>query len=355
MKGKVVGLLLLGLIIAVAWFGRAYYLGKPVVVVKGFVGGEKSGLLEDPDVQQALRARGGMRLDYAKAGSIEMVTAPHPGSDFLWPSSQMAFELYKSNHADQLAKGEIIFNSPIVLYSWDLVVDALVKAGLAREQDSVYYLSDFRRLADMIMAGAKWSDIGLKELYGRITVTSTDPNKSNSGAVFAGLLANVLHNDVLDDAHVDSVIPLVKKFFTGIGFMEHSSSDLFMQYLSTGVGAKPIIVGYESQIIEFSIQHADKCPSVKKKVRVLYPEPTVWTSHPVIALDEKGANLIKALLDTRIQQLAWEKHGFRTGMIGVQNDPRLLQVVGIPAQITKVMPLPDHRIMGKILAALSTP
>ena len=36
---------------------------------------------------------------------------------------------------------------------------------------------------------------------------------------------------------------------------------------------------------------------VSDHVRMLYPEPTVWTSHPVIARTEAGERVMQALLD----------------------------------------------------------
>lgn len=58
-------------------------------------GGEKIGLLEDEAVQDVLERDYGLTLDYAKAGSLDMVTADHEGRDFLFPSSQTALEYYQ--------------------------------------------------------------------------------------------------------------------------------------------------------------------------------------------------------------------------------------------------------------------
>ena len=43
-------------------------------VLRGYVGGEKIGLLEDEAVQDILERNYGLTLDYAKAGSLDMVT-----------------------------------------------------------------------------------------------------------------------------------------------------------------------------------------------------------------------------------------------------------------------------------------
>ncbi|HTY57803.1 MAG TPA: hypothetical protein VMF59_03260, partial [Bacteroidota bacterium] len=269
-------------------------------------------------------------------------------ADFLWPSSEVALAAYKMQHGN-LVKSETIFNSPIVLYSWDIVTDALIRENIVTVRDSVYYVTDLPRLIGFAVNGKKWKDIGLAELYGKVSIISTDPNKSNSGAMFAGLLADILCGDTADSAGVAAVLPKIKSYFLSLGYMEHSSGDLFQQYLSTGVGAKPIIVGYESQIIEFSMQNASQWPSVKNKVRILYPEPTVWSSHPLILQSPKAEALRQALLDPGVQKIAWEQHGFRTGMMGAQNDPKLLAVVGIPAVVNKVIPLPGPLAMEKIL------
>ena len=60
-----------------------------------------------------------------------------------------------------------------------------------------------------------------------------------------------------------------------------------------------------------------------------------------------------ALKDEEIQKIAWEEHGFRTGLMGVQNDPKILLVQGIPASITRIVPMPKASVMEKIIEAMS--
>jgi len=352
-RNRLIGIGILLLVVVAALVYRWTQASPPEVTLHGYVGGEKVGFLDDEKVRGLLRKRYGAVLDYAKAGSIEMVTGKTEGMDFLWPSSQVAFELYKTLQGNALAKGEVIFYSPIVLYSWDIVADALVREGIVQIRDSVYYITDFPKLIGMVQRGTPWRDIGLTELYGKVTMISTDPNKSNSGNMFAGLLANMMCGDVATDATIDTVLPRLSRLFRGLGFLEHSSADLFLQYLSMGVGAKPIIVGYESQIVEFSLQNRESWPRIQRKVRILYPEPTVWSAHPLIELKPGAELLVKALKDEDVQRMAWEAHGFRTGLIGVQNDPRVLAVVGIPERITKVLPMPSPEVMQKIMSSIS--
>ena len=102
--------------------------------------------------------------------------------------------------------------------------------------------------------------------------------------------------------------------------MESSSSDLFDQFLKTGMGAKPLIAGYENQLLEFAVENPDTWEQIKGDIVIMYPTPTVWSSHVYIALDEAGTAGTDALLDEDIQRLAWEKHGFRTGVYDTPTD-----------------------------------
>lgn len=135
--------------------------------------------------------------------------------------------------------------------------------------------------------------------------------------------------------------------------MESSSSDLFDQFLKTGMGAKPLIAGYESQLLEFAVQEPDTWAQIQEDIVILYPTPTVWSSHVYIALDEAGAAGAQALLDEDIQRLAWERHGFRTGVYDAPTDIAQFGVSGIAEEVTQVVSMPSADVMEQIIEALS--
>ncbi len=351
-KNYIMGLILLGAIFITAYGVKTLMQSEPPMNIKGLVGGEKYPFLENSEVKKILRKRYGVTLDYSKAGSIDMVLGKLDGLDFLWPSSQVALELFKLNQKEKNYKSEIIFNSPLVLYTWKIVAVALEKNGIVEKKGDTYYITRFKELINMVMEGKKWSEIGIGELYGRISIIPTDPTKSNSGNMFFGLVANMLIGDVVDSTSLPKILPTLTRYYRKLGYLEHSSSDLFSQFLQTGVGAKPIIAAYENQIIEFSIQNREIWPELRDTIIILYPVPTVWSAHPLIALNEKSKPLIKALQDDDLLRIAWEKHGFRTGMIGATNDPKVLQVAGIPASVEKVIPMPSAKVMDEIIKSL---
>ncbi len=92
---------------------------------------------------------------------------------------------------------------------------------------------------------------------------------------------------------------------------------------------------------------------LKDDIVLIYPTPTVWSSHVYIALDEAGTAGIDALLDEDIQRLAWEKHGFRTGVYDTPTDAAHFGVSGIAEELTQVAPMPDANTMNRIIKALS--
>lgn len=353
MHKRLIGVVVLVLIIggAVAYqVTRGGGIAGPTETLRGYVGSEKSNFLDNPEVQRVLKNRHGIEIDYLRAGSIEMIDLNHGEMDFLWPSSQVALELYQMTHGS--VKSEIIFNSPIVFYSWEPVATALASKGYAEDRGGITYLTDMPGLIDAVLSDTAWSDVGLESLFGAMTITSTDPTRSNSGNMFAGLAANLLANTVVDEATLDSVLPQLLSLFRRQGLMEHSTGTLYERYLELGMGSYPLIVGYENQIVEFSLQNPDLWEQVRDRMRIVYPVPTVWSSHPVIALTDAGGDLIQAMQDDEIQTLAWEEHGFRTGLAGVVNDPSELGISGIPQDITQIMRMPTPQVMDRIINEL---
>ena len=63
------------------------------------------------------------------------------------------------------------------------------------------------------------------------------------------------------------------------------------------------------------------------------PTPTIWNSHCIASFDEAGDEYYEAYEDKEIQQIAWSKYGFRTGVTGGNYDVTQVNVKGIPQSI----------------------
>lgn len=350
MKPKIIGAIILAVTALAAGLIMMFTESTKTTTLSGYLGGEKIGLFEDEEIAERIKKQYHLEFDYSRAGSLDMVTADFSWRNYLFPSSQTALEYYSEVHGS--SKGdEIVFNTPIVLYSHKIIAQALEKQGVVYMSDGVYY-ADLEKLTALILEEKQWKDIGVPQLYGEVFVDTTDPARSNSGNMFAALLANSLNGGkTVDERTIGEILPKLKRIFSRTGYMETSSSDLFNQFLRMGVGAKPIIVGYESQLLEYAAENPKDYEKIKDDIVIIYPSPTVWSTHIYIALDDAGKQGIEALTDPEVQRLAWEKHGFRTGDYSVSGKGSA--VSGVPETITAVMNMPNYNVMKRIIEELS--
>lgn len=280
--------------------------------------------------------------------------------DALFTSDQRFYDYYKlspnkeNNESDRytVLAGGLTLNTPIVIYSWKEVVNALINENIVTEIDNVYYITDMDKLIDYILNNKKWSDIGLNELYGNINIASTDPVSSSPGATYYGLLLSILSNGQITDDNINDNLVKLKQFYEKSGYMNNTPADLFERYLKTGMGGEPMIVDYEKSIIDFANSNPTGFEQVKDSIVILYPKPTIWNSHCLTIFSENGKKLYEAFEDKDIQQIAWEKYGFRTGISGGEYDVSSLGI-GIPQNITSTVTSLKMDYYNKLIEYLS--
>lgn len=340
--------------------GSSNIAGLPIggctgnTIVRGYFGGEKSSFIADEDVKNILSTRYCLTIDGRKAGSTEMVTTTvlGPNDDFIWPSNPVSLAIYKNRQGVMVGSANI-FNSPMVFYTRKPIADALIKQGVVTvTADGQHQINNLEKFISYATSGTKWRDIGV-DMPGSMSIRTTDPNYSNSGFMFLGMLAYINNGGAIPtDAEAQQEMPKIKAFFQRLGFMDQSSSDLFQQYVTTGMGSRPIIVGYESQLIEFALANPGRKAEIEGEFRMLYPAPTMWSSHPLIARTSAGKRLLEALKDPDLHKIAWTRHGFRSGLEGAKNDPRQLNVTGIPSDINSVVDMPSPSVMEFLLQGI---
>ena len=313
-------------------------------------GGGKESFIANEDVVKIMQKEYGLNVVYDNWSNGKLVKEPLLRKDgvtkydAMFSSDQRFYDAYKlapnkaAGEADRynVLDGGLTLNTPIVIYSWGEVVDALVKEKIVTQKDNVYYITDMDKLLDYILKGKKWSEIGLNQLYGNINVASTDPVTSSPGATYYGLLLSIMCKSAVNDKSVAENLPKLKEFYKSSGYMNNTPADLFERYLKTGMGGEPMIVDYEKSIIEFANKNPDGFEQVKKDIRILYPTPTIWNSHCIATFTENGNRFYKAFENKEIQQIAWSKYGFRTGVTGGMYDVSSLGI-GIPQNITSTV------------------
>lgn len=325
------------------------------VTLSGYVDGDKLAFLRDRQVQAILRDRYGLTLNLRSGSSLRLAPGDVEGQDFVWLTSQEALESFRQENRP-IVRVESIFSSPLVLYSWDIVAQALENDGVARRAEDGTLGLDLPRFISYLGADRNWQDLGLPQLYGKVRLGVADPARSAGGNQLAGLLAVTLNEGaMLDEAAAERHLPAIIRVFAGAGFLHGHNVELFAQYIQQGPSAYPLIVGYESQLVEYTAENERQLPTLAARTRILYPRPTVWSSHPLVGLNLGAERLFLALLDPEVQRLAWTRHGFRTGLGGTVTvaEGSIPQALGVAPSIEAAAPMPSSRVMQKLSTALS--
>ena len=245
-------------------------------------GGGKEDFIADEDVVKILEDEYGLNVVYDSWSNGKLIVNPlvrenGTSYDLMFCSDQRFYDYYKL--APDSTKGEaeryrvldggLTLNTPIVIYSWADVVDALVAEEIVTEKDGVYYITDMDKLLQYILEGKKWSDIGLDMLYGTVNIKSTDPVTSSPGATYYGLLLSIMSGGTVTDENIEENLPKLKEFYVKSGYMNNTPADLFEAYLKQGMGSNPMIVDYEKSIIEFATSNPDAYNGIKDQIRIL--------------------------------------------------------------------------------------
>ena len=317
--------------------------------IYGAIGGGKENLLADEEINDIFAKKYGIKLvqdiwSNGKTVKVDVRRENGDKYDLIFFSDQRYYDEYKTpadpskDEAPRytVVDGQLTLNTPIVIYSWDTVVDVLIKENIVTLKNNVYYITDMEKLINYILEGKQWKDLGLKNIYGQVNIGSVDPVTSSPGATYYGLLLSIMAGGDINDESIKSALPKLQTFYKKSGYMNNTPADLFNKFLMTGVGTLPMIVDYEKSVIDFANSNEEGWSSVKDKIRILYPTPTIWNSHCIAALSEDGTKLIEAFKDKDVSQIAWSNHGFRVGITGGNYDVSKVGVTGIPSSIDSV-------------------
>lgn len=366
-KEKIIGIsILLVVIIAVVVIKGVIdsKSDKSLTVIYGAVGGGKEDFLADERFNQILKDKYRIKFVNDSWGNGSTVRKPlvretvHYGNtslpesslsvnneacskyDLLFTSDERYLTYYrgtpKTGEAERyrVLKGSLTLNTPIVFYSWDTVVDALMRENIVTKENNVYYITDPIKLIDYILDGKSWKDIGLNDLFGKINISSVDPVSSSPGATYYGLLLTILTNGSENTSDIEKALPKLKQLYDKSGYMGITPADLFEKFMKIGQGTYPIIVDYEKSLMEFRNRDEEGYKNVKDHLRILYSRPTVTNSHCIATFTENGNEFLKVFDDKEIQEIAWKNYGFRVEGSGGISDVSVVDMPGIPSTIT---------------------
>ncbi len=298
-----------------------------IVTLNCIGGSEKSELMADPQVKQILHDRFGLTVSYEPKGSYDQVQLPtddlkNRKTDCLWPSSASAQSVFEVQHQGAFSdyRTETVLQSPEVIYAGPQGTDALVRAGIVTQREGKYFVVNMKGLIDSVLKPQTWEALKAGDLAGPVTISSTDPAKSNSGFTLYQLMLAIISTDNVYQApnvsQAQTGLPKIRQLYDAQGLLARGSDQGFKQWqLQGGEYHAPLYAGYENQIIQQVVLSGQQgSQSLLQNVRILYPEPTLYSDHPVLALNANAGRLIEALKDREIQTIAWQKYGFRSGV-----------------------------------------
>ncbi|MFB9447997.1 hypothetical protein [Dactylosporangium vinaceum] len=311
-------------------------------------GSEKSELMADAKVRQLLKDKYHLTVNFQALGSYDQVQLSTDELnkrkvDCLWPSSASAQAVFEAQHQG-LVRAENVLQSPEVIYAGPKGTAALMGKQLVQQRGNQYYIVNMKALlVEYIAKRQTWESINANGLNGPITVSSTDPARSNSGFTLAQLELNILAtDDVFSAPNLDQArkaLPKMRELYDAQGLQARSSDSGFQQWLTQGAELKaPLYAGYENQLIQQIVAAGANSASILKNVRVLYPEPTIYSDHPILALNADASRFIDAMKDDEIQTIAWRQYGFRSAVkVGI-NDVSVFKDINLSDQIRTTAP-----------------
>lgn len=307
--GIVLAVLLIGGVVAAVVAGRYDEdKGTATKTVRMVIGSEKAEYFADPEVVKALAAKG-YTVKAETSGSWAMEGLDLKGYDLAFPSSQApAVELAHRYKVHGTLRRP--FYSPLVVVAHRSAAEVLAANGLATLDTEHRGTLKMAAYLDAARHDRTWQQLKgagkYGELSGTVFISSTDPESSNSGALYLAAASYVANGGrvVADKAGLGRTEPLLQKLVTVQGAQQSSSDAVFRDFVS-GAG-NPLVWVYESQVA--SLLAGGQQPG---DLVVLYPDTTVNSDHTVVPMTDNGKALAELLsTDAQLRKLA-VRHGFR--------------------------------------------
>jgi hypothetical protein len=306
--GIVLAVLLIGGVVAAVVAGRDNGdKGTATKTVRGVIGSEKADFFADPDVVKALAAKG-YTVRTETSGSWAMEGLNLKGYDFAFPSSQAPADALAGKYKVRQPLPRP-FYSPLVVVAHRSAAEVLAANGLATLDKNRGTLKMAAYL-DAARHDRTWQQLKGADKHGELTgtlyIASTDPETSNSGALYLAAASYVANGGrvAASDADVDRTASLMHKLVSVQGAQQSSTDAAFRDFVS-GAG-NPLVLVYESQVASLLAEKQGI-----GDLTVLYPDTTANSDHTVVPLTEQGRALGELLSsDPTLRRLA-VRHGFR--------------------------------------------
>ena len=327
-----------------------------LTVVNGVIGSEKKPFFSDPQVK-ALFAKHGYDVEVVTAGSRQIATTfDLSHEDFAFPSSAPAAQKLKQKTGVSTAYSP--FYSPMAIATFTPIVTLLQNAGMASQDASGTWHLDMAKYLAAVAAGTRWNQLpGADKLYNSsrsLLISSTDVRQSNSAAMYLSIASYVANqqNVVSSDAQQSAVIDQMASLFLSQGFSASSSEEPFDDYLSQGIGSKPMVMIYEAQFLGEEM-NADTKSAITPDMVLMYPSPNVLSKHTVVPLTKNGDAIGQLLSnDPTLAKLA-AQYGFRPADPSVFTSVLKAHNITEPPAPVDIIDPPSYETLESMIESIS--
>jgi len=317
-------------------------------VVTGLIGSEKADFFRDPQVIELLAKKYQLEVKAQSVGSRTIVDQVQQGKyDFAFPAGAPSAERIIAATGKKQTYN--VFFTPMAVASWQDIAQMLADNGLAKKQAN-YYTLDLKGLLDIILIdkGKRWNELKNNTTYPvnkSILIASTDVRSSNSAAMYLALASFVVNdNNIIQSSDILKVVDPMANLFLKQGFVEGTSALPFDNYLVMGKGQAPLVMIYESQFIEAAAKG-----NLRPEMVLMYPEPTIFTRHILIALTEAGDKLGQALMNgPDLQKLAVE-YGLRNNNVTYFREFKQAHKINVADDLVNVVEPPRYEVLEDLI------
>ena len=329
---------------------------KGLTLVTGVIGSEKAPFFADPQVKKIFASEG-LNVQVTTAGSRQIATSVDlKHVDFVFPSSAPAAEKIEQKTGKSTVFAP--FYSPMAIATFKPIVQILKSAGIAsQDADGIWHLNMTAYLK-AVAKGTRWNDLpGASTAYNSsrsMLISSTDIRQSNSAAMYLSIASYVQNgnNVVSSPAEESAVINPVGNLFLEQGFSASSSEEPFNDYLSQGIGSKPLVMIYEAQYLGQEMS-ATESSAITKDMVLMYPDPDVFSKHTVVPLTAAGTKVGQLLVnDPRLAKLA-ALYGFRPANPAVFTAQLKAHNLAVPTLPVNVIDPPSYETLESMIESIS--
>lgn len=354
--------LVIGIVGVVLW-GRLFTGGgeddpaaADLTTVSGVIGSEKKPFFDDPEVKEIFAERG-LDVTVVTAGSRQIATSVDLEKvDFVFPSSAPAAEKIKRETGTSTVYAP--FYSPMAVATFTPIVKLLETAGIAYQDAAGTWHLRMSEYLKLVAAGTRWNQLpGAETTYNSsrsILISSTDIRQSNSAAMYLSMASYVANGDriVSTPESEAAVIDQAASLFLAQGFSASSSEAPFEDYLSQGIGSKPMVMIYEAQFLGRQMSKTGSS-AITDDMVLMYPDPTVLSKHTVVPLTDPGATVGQLLVDDpRLAKLAAE-YGFRPADSSVFTTALEANDIAVPPNPVNVVEPPSYETLESMISQIS--